>query len=150
MEVSDSVSAYIERLDRYFSKISNSSNDLKDRFYNANSIVLKELEEKYFNYKLQELVTKPYERKKILEYNNTLIQNTDPIYLEPYKTGLFGFRTHFYAPLKYFFGIRIDTFTFNITLVLLSSIVLYLILYYELLAKVVNSIDNLRFRKKIL
>lgn len=148
-ETSDSVSKYLDRLDRHFSRISNTSSDIKDRFYSANSIRLKKLEDEYFNYKLHEIVTKPYERKKILEYNNTLIQNTDPIFLEPEKTGLLGFRTHFYAPSKYIFGIRADTFIFNIAIVLLSTIILYMTLYFELLGKVVSSIENLKFRKKI-
>ena len=147
LEVSDSVTKYMDRLDRYFSRISNSSSDIKDKFYNKNSILLKQLENEYFNYKLQEIVTKPYERKKILEYNNTLIQNTDPIYLEPEKRGLLGFRTHFYAPSKYIFGIKTDTFLFNIVIILLITIILYTTLYFELLGKIVSSIENLRFRK---
>jgi ABC transport system ATP-binding/permease protein len=150
LEVSDSLSKYLDRLDKYFSKISNSSNDIKDKFYNANSATLKRLEDEYFNYKLQEIVTKPYERKKILEYNNSLIQNTDPIYLEPDRNGILGFRTHFYAPSKYIFGIKTDTFLFNIILVLLSTTVLYVTLYFELLGKVVDSLENLKFRKKVL
>ena len=147
LEVSDSVSKYMDRLDRYFSRISNSNSDIKDKFYNKNSIHLKQLENEYFNYKLQEIVTKPYERKKILEYNNTLIQNTDPIYLEPERRGLLGFRTHFYAPSKYIFGIKTDTFLFNIVIILLMTIILYTTLYFELLGKTVSSIENLKFRK---
>jgi len=150
LEVSDSVVKYLDRLDRHFSIISNGSSDIKDKFYNANSVILKKLEDDYFNYKLQELVTKPYERKKILEYKNTLIQNTDPIYLEPDKRGPLGFRTHFYAPVKYFFGFKINTFIFNIILVLLSTILLYVALYYELLGKIVSSVENFKFRKKVL
>ena len=150
LDISDSLSKYLDRLDRYFSRISNTSNDIKDRFYNANSAKLKTLEDEYFNYKLQEIVTKPYERKKILEYNNSLIQNTDPIYLEPDRKKFLGFRTHFYAPYKFIFGIKIDTFIFNIMLVLLSTIIFYTILYFEFLGKVVNSLENLKFRKKVL
>ncbi len=149
-EVSDSIAAYLLRLDQYFSRISNTDNEIKDRFYSANAQALKKLEDEYFNYKLQELVTKPYERKKILEYSNKLVQNTDPIYLEPDKTGFLGFRTHFYSPSKNILGFSTDTFTFNIILVLLSTIVLYLILYYELLVRIVKSIENFSFGKKIL
>jgi len=108
------------------------------------------LENDYFNYKLQEIVTKPYERKKIMEYNNTIIQNIDPIYLEPDRQGSLSFRTHFYAPYKYIFGIKVNTFIFNIVLVLLSTILLYALLYYEFIAKVVNSIEKFKFRKKVL
>jgi hypothetical protein len=148
LEVSDSLSKYFDMLDSHFSNISNKSNDIKDRFFSANSVSLKKLENDYFNYKLQEIVTKPYERKKILEYENTLIQNTDPVFLEPDKKGPLSFRTHFFAPSKYFLGIKTDTFTFNIALVLLMSVILYLTLYFEILGRGVNFIDNIKFRKK--
>jgi hypothetical protein len=147
--VADSLGRYLDRLDKVFGKISNSASDRKDRFINTseNGIKLKKLENDYYNYKLLEIVTKPYERKKILVYNNSLVQNIDPIYLDPYKKGFLDFRTHFYAPSKYIFGIKTDTFIFNISLVLLSTILLYLALYYELLARVVRFFDNFKFRK---
>jgi ABC transport system ATP-binding/permease protein len=145
--IADSVSKYLDRMDKVFSKISNSASDRIDRFYNMNDIRLKKLENDYYNYKLEEIVTKPYERKKILVYKNSLVQNVDPIYLDPYKKGFLAFRTHFYAPSKYIFGIKTDTFIFNISLVLLSTVLLYFVLYYELLGKVVRFFENLKFRK---
>jgi ABC-type multidrug transport system ATPase subunit/ABC-type multidrug transport system permease subunit len=147
--IADSLSKYLDRIDRIFSKISNSASDRKDRFINMaeNDIRLKKLENDYYNYKLEELVTKPYERKKLLVYKNSLVQNTEPVYLDPYKRGFLDFRTHFYAPAKYIFGIKADTFVFNISFVLLSTILLYLALYYELLGKVVMFFENFKFRK---
>ena len=85
--IADSLTKYLDRMDKIFSKISNSASDKRDIFYNMNDLLLKKLEDDYYNYKLLEIVTKPYERKKILVYNNTLVQNTDPIYLDPYKRG---------------------------------------------------------------
>ena len=111
------------------------------------NIKLKKLEDDYYNYKLLEIVTKPYERKKILVYNDYLVQNTEPIYLDPYKKGFLNFRTHFFAPGKYIFGIKTDTFVFNISLVLLSTLMLYLALYYNLLGRAVSFFENFRFRK---
>jgi hypothetical protein len=145
--IADSLTKYLDRMDKLFSRISNSASDRRDIFYNMNDLLLKKLEDDYYNYKLLELVTKPYERKKILVYNNTLVQNTDPIYLDPYKKGLLDFRTHFYAPAKYIFGIKTDTFVFNISLVLLSSIFLYLALYFELLGRAVRFFENIKFGK---
>lgn len=147
--IADSVSAYLNKMDEMFSKLSNSASDRRDRFYNVNEKILNQLRNDYYNFKLEEIVTKYYERKKILLYKNTLVQNTDPIYLDPAKSGIFGFRTHFYAPSKYFFGIKTDTFLFNIALVLFSTIFLYLALYYELLARVVQFIEKFRFRKRL-
>jgi hypothetical protein len=67
--------------------------------------------------------------------------------LDAYKKGFLDFRTHFYAPAKYIFGMKTDTFVFNISLVLLSTILLYLALYYELLGRTVRFFENLKFRK---
>jgi ABC-type multidrug transport system ATPase subunit len=145
--VADSLVKYLDRMDRRFTRISNEASDKRDLFYNMNDLLLKKLEDDYYNYKLLEIVTKPYERKKILVYKNTLVQNTDPVYLDPYKRGFLDFRTHFYAPSKYIFGIKADTFVFNISLVLLSSIILYLSLYFELVGKAVRFFENLKFRK---
>jgi hypothetical protein len=145
--IADSLTKYLDRLDKVFSKISNSASDRRDRFYNKNDIKLKKLENDYYNYKLLEIVTKPYERNKILVYQNSLVQNTDPIYLDPYKKGFLDFRTHFYAPAKYIFGIKTDTFVFNISLVFLSTVLLYLALYYELLGGLVRFFENFKFRK---
>jgi ABC-type multidrug transport system ATPase subunit len=146
-EIADSLSRYLDRMDKVFGRITNSAGDRIDRFYNLYDIKLKELENDFYNYKLEEIVTKPYERKKILVYKNTLIQNTDPIYLDSYKRGLLAFRTHFYAPSKFIFGVKTDTFVFNISLVLLSTILLYFALYYELLGKAVQYFENLKLRK---
>jgi ABC transport system ATP-binding/permease protein len=98
------------------------------------------------NEKLQDIVTKVYEKNKILEYKNSYVQNYDPVYLDPEKRGFLRFRTHYFAPSKYIFGNLIDTFTFNISLVLVSTIFLYLMLYYELLGKAVRFFENLKFR----
>jgi hypothetical protein len=143
----DSVSSYLDRAEKIFRQLSNSANDQIDRFYNMYDIRIKRLENDYYNFSLKELVTKPYERKKILLYNNSLIQNTDPIYLDPQKQGVLDFRTHFFAPSKYLFGVKTDTFIFNITLVLLSTVVLYIILYFDLLGRTVRFFEKISFRK---
>ena len=145
--IADSLTKYFDRMDKIFSRISNTASDRKDIFYNMNDLKLKKVEDDYYNYKLEEIVTKPYERKKILVYNNSLVQNTDPIYLDPHKKGFFNFRTHFYAPAKYIFGMKTDTFIFNISLVLLSCVFLYLALYFELIGRVVRFFENLKIQK---
>jgi ABC-type multidrug transport system ATPase subunit len=120
-----------------------------NNFLLANEAEINRLRNSYNNLKLQEIVTKLYERdkNKILEYRDSFIQNYDPIYLEPDRRGPFSFRTHFFAPSKYIFGYKTDTFIFNISLVLLSTVVLFIFLYYELLLKAIRLIENLRFRK---
>ncbi len=143
----DSLFVYLTGLERHFSRVSNSASDRRDRFYNLNENRLRELEKDYYNYKLLEIVTKPYERNKFIVYRNSIVQNTDPIYLEPSGRGILGFRTHFYSPAKYFAGLRIDTFVFNICITALSAVLLYLALYYNVLRRFVSFHERLRFRK---
>ena len=145
--IGDSLTKYFESLNQVFNIISITAKDRTDRGTALNRVLLAKLEKDYYNYSLQDIVTKPLERKKILVYKNSLVQNIDPIYLDPYNKGFLNFRTHFFAPHKYIFGKMTDTFTFNISIVLLSTIFLYLLLYYELLGKVVSFFENLRFRK---
>jgi hypothetical protein len=147
--IADSLLRYLDRMDKACSKISNAASDRKDRFFNMseNNVKLKKWENDYYNQKLEEIVTKPYEKNKYLIYNNKIVQNVDPVYLDPSYNGILSFRTHFYAPAKYIFGIKTDTFVFNITLVLLSTIFLYFTLYYELLGKTVRFFENFKFRK---
>lgn len=147
--IADSLLRYLDRMDKACNKISIAASDRKDRFYNMaeNNVKLKRWENEYYNQKLEEIVTKPYERNNYLIYKNKIVQNVDPVYLDPSYNGILSFRTHFYAPSKYFFGIKTDTFVFNITLVLLSTIFLYITLYYELLGKTVRFFENFKFRK---
>jgi hypothetical protein len=147
--VADSATKYLNYLYSVFSIISNNATDRREKFssISLNKKNLPKLENDYYNHKLEEIVTKPYESKKILFYKNSLVQNVDPIYLDPYNKGFFNFRTHFFAPHKYIFGRMVDTFAFNISFVLLGTIFLYLFLYYELLGKAVRFFENLRFRK---
>lgn len=142
---------HLRYLSDNFNRAGNKLSDSWDKFYIKNRDEIRRLENQYSNLKLQEIVTKFYERdkNKILEYKNSFIQNYDPIYKDPDYEGFLSFRTHFFAPSKYFMGKMYDTFDFNILLVLCCSIILYVTLYYELLARLVNYIDRLKLKKVI-
>jgi ABC-type multidrug transport system ATPase subunit len=147
--VYNKLNRYLDFLESSFITIANRSANDWDKFDRKTKQKKMELENKHGNQKLEEIVTKYYEREKnkILEYRNSFVQNYDPVYLDPQKRGLLGYRTHFFAPSKYIFGRNTDTFTFNILLVLFSTIVLIVVLYFNLLGRIVGFIENLRFRK---
>ena len=140
---------YLRMADDNFNRIGNRLQDKWDNFYLENRPEIRKLENLYSNMKLDEILTKFYERdkNKILEYKESLIQNYDLIYLEPQNKGFLAFRTHFFAPDKYIFGKKVDTFIFNITLVLFSTVLLYVVLYYELLGRAITYFKNLKLRK---
>ncbi|HQI12866.1 MAG TPA: hypothetical protein PK005_10310, partial [Bacteroidales bacterium] len=98
--------------------------------------------------KLEDIVRKVYEKNKMLEFNDRLIQNVDLIYFEPAEAGPLNFRTHFMAPVKRFMGLRVDTFRFNILLVFSMIIVLYVTLYTELLKRIIMSFETSGRKKR--
>jgi ABC-type multidrug transport system ATPase subunit len=147
--VYENLKKYLALLQNSFDNNSNRFADNWDKFQTDNKAEISRLLNAHSNLKLQEIVTKFYEagKNKRLEYRNNFVQNYDPIYLDPQKRGILGFRTHFFAPSKYIFGYNPDTFTFNILLVLLSTAILIVILYNNFLGRTVEFIENLRFRK---
>ncbi len=145
--IADSLSAYIAEATKFFSGISNSAIHLKDQFFTLNEERLRRLEKRYYNYKLEEIVTKYYEPDKLLRFKDSFIQNTHPVYQDPDRNEILSFRTHFFAPSKIIFRTGVDTFVFNISIIFFGIIVLYLILYYGLLEGLVNLFMHFKSRK---
>ncbi len=139
---------WLSSADREFRKLSNLADMSLDNYIITNKEALDILYDNYHNDKLEDILRKVYEKNKMLEYNDRLIQNADLIYLEPARGGALSFRTHFMAPVKRFAGRTVDTFRFNMLLVLFSLIPLYILLYTETIRKIVLYFENLRFQTK--
>jgi hypothetical protein len=131
-----------------YNSIANTAEQKRESFKDQNSLLIRKFERDYRNIKLEEMVKKDFEKNKILYYRNSLVQNVYPIYLDPSPGKALSFRTHFLAPSKYFMGRKIDTFAFNISLVLFSTIILYLLLYYEAGAMIAGWFERMQFQKK--
>lgn len=140
---------YLRYVGNNFDILGKKFSDEWENFFESNKSEIQILENRHNNLKLQEIVTKFYEptKNKLLEYRDTYVQNYDPVYMDPQKRGFLGFRTHFFAPSKYVFGGLVDTFSFNISLVLLSTMGLLLLLYFDLLGRLVRFFENIKLRK---
>ena len=92
----------------------------------------------YYNESIGDIVTKVYEKRKIIYSDEQLIQNIDPIYLDPNPAVKFDFRAHFMAPVKKFMGLTFETFWFNIILVMIYSILFYFTLYLDIFRKILK------------
>ena len=88
----------------------------------------------YANEFLSDLVKKVGNSEYIEEDGNRLVRLSEPIYMDP-KT---NFKAHFYAPVKYVFGKKVTTFSFNIAVIWLMSLILYVTLYFETFKKLMN------------
>lgn len=89
------------------------------------------MKKKYRNEGLSNIVTNRTETNKIIESHGYLYQNDDPIYNDPIGTPFF--QTHFYAPTKYLFGRKYDTFTINILVIWTIAFFTYLALYFDVI-----------------
>lgn len=96
---------------------------------------------KYHNESVADHVKKIYEKNPIVESEGRLYQQIDPIYLYPEST-----RSQFYAPVKLLGGKYFDTYWFNMAFIWFLTILLYGVLYFDLLHKL---IDAPVFKKKI-
>ena len=101
-----------------------------------------ELKDDYYNESVSDIVKKRFERNRILEYDNKLLQQYHPVYQDPKSNSLFNFRTHFFAPSKHFMGTFFDTFWFNIMVIWFMSLVLCLTLYFDLLKNTIQYFES--------
>ena len=109
------------------------------------------LRNKYHNEAVNDIVTQFYEKHKILNNNNKLIQHVDAIYHEPIVESYFDFSSHFFAPKKHFMGKYYETFNFNISIIWLMNILMLFLLRFDLLRKLLNQklFNNKIFNKTI-
>jgi ABC-type multidrug transport system ATPase subunit len=142
---------FINEMETHYSGEFSEANSQKERMIGymleKNAQMYTYLKNAYHNEHLSEIVRKTFEKNKILEYDHELVQQIDPIYKDPATMGLINVRTHFFAPRKYFAGAFFDTYRFNISVIWFYSILLYLILYFDLLKKLMNLFGNIRIRK---
>jgi hypothetical protein len=88
------------------------------------------LQKDYYNEKLADIVLNKRAVKKIYNApNNRLIQKKDPIFMEPVSD--VG-RAHFYAPCKIIKNHRIPTYIYNMTVLWIWSLLMFVLLWLDL------------------
>lgn len=147
--VIDSTRKFIKTLNKIYIRIYNNANDSKDDLIRQhektqndkyNFLVLKRT---HHNEKLTEFVENNTELIRIIEYKGRLFQKSDPIYLDPVHPFV---KAHFYAPRKMIFGKYYNTFMVNVLVIWLFSLMLYILLYYRIMKRFLDFIEQLTFR----
>jgi hypothetical protein len=95
-----------------------------------------ELQDDNTNKRLREIVLDEFTTKRIIETREKYIQKFEPAYMKPVSG---NGRAHFYAPYKKIGDRHIETFLFNILVLWLVSLILYLVLYFKVLTRIFNS-----------
>lgn len=106
---------------------------MADQLGGTNALV--EMKHKYANETVSDILLARDIPTKIIETQNGFIRNFEPVFNMPESQ--LG-NAHFYSPVKNFMGWRITTPWFNIIVVWLISLVLYISLYYDWLKKLIN------------
>jgi ABC-type multidrug transport system ATPase subunit len=146
--VSEAVN-YVEAVRRHYILFYNNANNDKDELITKletdNLTGYRKLRNNNFNTSLEEFVTAKNETQKTIDYNEELIQKLDPVYMDPKHKFI---KAHFYSPTKQVFGNYIDTYIINVAVIWFMTFVLYLILYFRMLKRVLSSGGKL-FGKKV-
>lgn len=144
----------LDKLNKTLNKKYNKISDLIDKQKSninktskANGSSLSDIKSKHFNEQLQDLVKNTAGKNRIIEYKGKLIQKYDPIYMNPEPSSALDYRAHLYAPQKHFAGKYYDTFYFNLLVIWIMSILLFVCLYFDVLKNIITKTPNL-FKSK--
>ena len=143
---------YVKDLENHNFQLYNKATQDKEKLINylnkKEDYNISEYKSKYFNQSLADLVRRVNVEDRTIIYNERLVQRIDPIFNTTYHTkNQLDYRTHFYAPSKPLFGTTFDTFWFNIFVIWFMSFGLYIALYFEWLAKLINALGNVQIKK---
>jgi hypothetical protein len=148
-ETAKAADAFLDSLKRYFNNEYDVGRLLKDSV--EGSLVAKigaeelnEMKDAYENNRLIELATDYDNKYKTVVTAEKIVQKLDPGYRK--STSRFG-RSHFYAPSKMLGSWEIDTYSFNLFVIWLVTLILYTALYFNLLRKFVGLSGYIRKMK---
>ena len=144
---------YIDAMSVYYTKIFNDANKEKEKYLFALSRLnggtdVNKLKDTYFNESLSDLVRNATAKKRIVDAKGYLAPKIDYIYFKPVATkGTFDYRAHFFSPEKHFAGKYYDTFKFNIFVIWLAGALLYIVLYFDLLRRLLKTFGKVTILK---
>jgi hypothetical protein len=150
-QVIDSTRKFLKTINKIYIRIYNNANEAKDDLIReqektpAEKFKFLELKRRYYNEKLAEFVENNTELIRIIEYKGRLIQKSDPIYLDPVHPFV---KAHFYAPRKMLFGHYYNTFWVDILVIWAYSFLLYVMLYFRVLKRFLDFLEQLISRNK--
>jgi ABC-type multidrug transport system ATPase subunit/uncharacterized tellurite resistance protein B-like protein len=110
------------------------------------------MRERYVNNAVSDMVKNSNDASRIVEWRGQLVQKLYPIFMSDTRPRhALDYRAPFYAPAKYAFGRYWDTLYFNIGVIWAMSIAWYILLYFEVLKRAVDSLEMYKkYRKRLI
>jgi ABC-type multidrug transport system ATPase subunit len=131
----------IDSIERFFVRLKNSASaqkqDVLVRMSKKMGIdEFQKYRDSYYNSQLEDMVLNNNLKDKEIVAGNRIIRKFAPIYISASGTGLLS--APFYAHSKSFFGVQMETVWFNVLIIWLMAAVLYMVLYFDLLRKLLE------------
>lgn len=123
--------------------------DRKMSYLESHNWNITENKNRYFNESLADLVRNINTKNRILEHEGKLIQQIDPIFQTALPKHILDYRTIFFCPEKNLLGFTVSTYTFNVLVIWLMTLALFVTLYFEVLTKALNIGSKIKSFKKI-
>ena len=98
----------------------------------------------FYNKKLRRFLSGRYDDNVLSNINNTIIRTNSPIYTKPIKK---NGRAHFFAPEKIISNYFISTFVFNLGVIWLMNLILYITLLQNVFLKIGNKLKFIILNK---
>ncbi len=149
-EIGDSTINFLDKVKKAFNKRTSDLNKLRDdKFHELvkkyGDDVMVQLKRDYYNDKLAKFVLDKTQLKMLVHYKDEIIRKKDPIFKDSdSKIG----RTQFYAAEKFIGNTTIPTLTFNVIVLWLFSLFLFIALYYDWFKKTVDFLSSLKKEKR--
>ncbi len=143
----------IEQYRKYYQKVYNDNVLIVEKamaYYEKNTpgYTVTGYKDQYFNESLSDLVKNITTKERLLEYDGKLIQQINPIYQSPSPTHIFDYRTQFFFPEKNLLGATVSTYLFNLLVIWVMTLLLYLLLYFEVLRKGIEAFGKVNIPKR--
>jgi ABC transport system ATP-binding/permease protein len=148
-EIVDEATGYLIFVRLTFNNIGNKARADRDNVYNeligtTGADAVFSLKQQNYNKSLADWLLNNKEVNKYLETDNRIIRKFEPIFMLPSHN--WG-RAHFYAPAKKFNNQYVDTLWFNLSVVWLASLLLFISLQLNLLGRLFLYFETWKIRK---
>ncbi len=141
-EVIINANTYLDNLKKYYNSVANDQRSKKDalmtHLQSEDKNAYFELKDRYTNESLEDFVTGGNNEGTQMTIINKgrILARYKPIYMEPFNNFV---KAHFYSPVKKVFGKSFDTYIINVIVLWAMTIGLYIVLYFRLLKKFLDS-----------
>jgi ABC transport system ATP-binding/permease protein len=149
--VSGSIQRFLDKAEKQYIQIYNEASNQRDDKYEK--LVTKlggreaffKFKQQYYNKRVADMVTNADEIKEFYIQGGEMLRLKDAVFRTPesYKG-----RAHFYAPVKRVINLTIGTFWFNFMFVWLFSGLLFIILYFDILRKIIAYFETILLSRR--